>query len=724
MRILIEEYQYLASEVKDLLHGIDALENVEGYVCLNYVGYFYNTLLRDCVFILPKVLLENVDGRDLVFGKYEPKEIANLDLNNPLTTTETKFIYEFAVWIYRTIVVFKNNNTQSDIVFHKKIIQVGKGRRRLSNTFLDILLALLDFNKENQNFFFFILKNIHAGYNKINWSKTISKTNAILQDNSPIYLNPINKKRQINFDEELLIIFFSILNYIGDHYGFPKNINCNFNLITGKQFDTYLNGFGKTRLRQIKFKYFSDKALELWDLCYAFFDNAKQVNTNKTQQEYLLVKNFNIVFEAIIDELIGDSNIPKGLKEQADGKRVDHMYSYKGLTTHEEDKQIYYIGDSKYYKRGNEIGKESVYKQFTYARNVIQWNLNLFLNNDADDKDLQYDKRNFGNVPKLRDDLTEGYNIIPNFFISARLNQELDYKEGLEITDKKHTHFTNKQFDNRLFDRDTLLICHYDVNFLYVVSLYARNNSMQKDAWKNKVRAIFRKEIQEILKNKFDFYAMKAHPDVNAKAYIKEHFQDVLGKVYAPYKNKEILSLALDRDYPADNEVILNELKKYFYITETELGINPEASLNNLIANATVAPSINSGVLMVMMENFEAKAKSFLPNGKIAIAIKPTKDAMEIVKHLHEIGYLLFHTRKDEGQRLFALTEEPVIKYPDELTEDVYKNIKDSQLYILASLNPTEMDCTNIHASYIKQTGQSYRYDPQFATIEELTTQI
>ena len=203
MRILIEEYKYTANaEMKALLHGVDALENVEGYVCLNYVGYFYNTLLRDCVFILPKVLLENIDGKDLVFGKYEPTEIANLDINNPLTTTETKFIYEFAVWIYRTIVVFKNNNKHSDIVYHKKIIQVGKGRRRLSNTFLDILLALLEFNKDNQNFFFFILKNIHAGYNKINWTKTISKTNAILQDENPIYLNPINKKRQINFDEE------------------------------------------------------------------------------------------------------------------------------------------------------------------------------------------------------------------------------------------------------------------------------------------------------------------------------------------------------------------------------------------------------------------------------------------------------------------------------------------------------------------------------------------
>ena len=43
--------------MKDVLKGIDALENVEGYVSVNYVGYFYNTDkdVRDCVFSLPKV---------------------------------------------------------------------------------------------------------------------------------------------------------------------------------------------------------------------------------------------------------------------------------------------------------------------------------------------------------------------------------------------------------------------------------------------------------------------------------------------------------------------------------------------------------------------------------------------------------------------------------------------------------------------------------------------
>ena len=35
MRILIEGYQYKAADVKDVLQGIDALENVEGSVIVN-----------------------------------------------------------------------------------------------------------------------------------------------------------------------------------------------------------------------------------------------------------------------------------------------------------------------------------------------------------------------------------------------------------------------------------------------------------------------------------------------------------------------------------------------------------------------------------------------------------------------------------------------------------------------------------------------------------------
>ena len=456
MRILIEEHQYEVAKVKDVLYGIDAMENVEGKVSIHYVGYYYNSLLRDCVFILPKVLMKDVDKVEKVFGRYLPESILDLDKNNPLEPYERDFLYKFAVWIYRAIVVYKNSrNSDPEIIYHVKLAQMGRGSRHLSNTYLDILLQLMQFNKDNQNFLFFIVKNMHSGMNKINWTRTISTTSAIIQNESPIYLNPVNKRRQINFDEELLIIYYSILNYIGDKYGFPKNINCQFQLITGNRFDTYLNGFGKTRLRQIKYKYFSDKALELWELCFAFFDEAKQVFVNTEKREYLLVKNFYTVFEAIIDELIGDNPLPDKMeKKQDDGKIVDHLFTAKSLIEKQES-PTYYIGDSKYYKIGHELSDESIYKQYTYARNVIQWNIDIL---------------NAGKEPesgvKLRDDLTEGYNIIPNFFISAKLDESFDYdNDGLEKTDREHNKHKKTHFSNRLFDRDTLLLFHYDVKF-------------------------------------------------------------------------------------------------------------------------------------------------------------------------------------------------------------------------------------------------------------------
>ena len=96
MRILIEEYQYEMAAVKDILHGIDPLTNIEGKVSIHYVGYYYNSLLKDCVFILPKVLLQggtdSTDVQELVFGKYKPEDIANRDEKNPLSQRGRDFI--------------------------------------------------------------------------------------------------------------------------------------------------------------------------------------------------------------------------------------------------------------------------------------------------------------------------------------------------------------------------------------------------------------------------------------------------------------------------------------------------------------------------------------------------------------------------------------------------------------------------------------------------------
>ena len=385
MQIIIEGYQYPAGSVDKVLWE-GAFQTVDGKVSIGYVGYYWNDRLKDSVFVLPKVFLEpDANKQDLVFGKYKPEDVIDVS-NKKFTKGERDFIYGFAVWIYRTLSVFKAANPKSDIILHEYVSQMGRGRKRLCNTFLDIVLSLIDFQKRNRDFIVFVTKLRHSGYNRINWTKTVSKKQAVFVDGkTPIYASVVNRKKEIDREEELLCIFYSILRYIKDEYGFPILSELNYELIPAAKFKRYLAGYGKTRLLQIKYKYFSDKMLALWELCYTFFDQSHRISISTVRKEYLLVKNFNIVFEAMIDELIGDKrkDLPDGLKDQEDGKIVDHMYSYRGLTNNDEqDRNVYYIGDSKYYKMGNRVGTESVAKQFTYARNVIQWNLNIFLDDN------------------------------------------------------------------------------------------------------------------------------------------------------------------------------------------------------------------------------------------------------------------------------------------------------------------------------------------------------
>lgn len=635
MKLLIEEYQYNAKNVVDILDGLFTLQDVDNKISVSYVGYYYNPSekVRDCVFVLPKVL---IDEQGLVFGKYDPAKLIHLDRDEvKLEPHEKKFLYEFAVWIHRAIVVYNTANENNGIVLRREIESDGNGTKKKSNTLLDVILNLIRFNKDNRSFFTFILKNIHSGFNKINWGKTISSTAAVVQGEEPIYLNPVNKKRQVNFDEELIVIFFSILNYVAERFGFRTEIPFGLKLITGNQFERYINGFGMRRLRQIKYKYYSDIAVRLWDLCYAFFDKTYQIKMSTSQSEYLLVKSFHRVFEAIIDELIGDNDVPKGLQEQEDGKLVDHFYTYKGLISNrEEENDVYYIGDSKYYKIGSDPKGEAVYKQYTYARNVIQWNLNLFLPRTKDMSEEQLkarreDKGRFGKI-RLRDEITEGYNVIPNFFVSANINPAtLSYEDK---TDEHHPQPpVSRQFTNRLYDRDTLLLSHYDVNFLFVLSLYARNNAGAKESYKSSVREKFRKSIQKILNDHFTFYAMEAHPDVDSVEYIREHFKEVVGKVFNPYQNENIYSLALDMSDP-ESQPLLDKLKVDFYVAECKLGDEP------------------SNVIQHAREQFGGAVRKVVYDGSFLTCLVRKNEEGEDIDEKFIKLYDLFSTHQAEGK--------------------------------------------------------------------------
>ena len=602
MKILIEGCSYSPEAVKNVLPEKRLLLTDEK-VTIENVGYFRNPECDDFVFFLPKVLLEKVDGidGDRVFAVkgdpvlsqgFAPEEIVDPEAVTPdgrtLTDEQKSFLYEFAVWIYRAIAQFKEKNPGTTAVWEQKERQSGAFRRKyVTNTLLDVILALRRFHRDNRDYFLFKVKEKHSGANKINWTRTIAKSQAVIQQDRPLYLDPRNKKRSIDFDEELLVIFYSILHHIRERFGFPVQINMGYELITGEKFERYLGGYGAARLKAIKYKYFSDRDLTLWQLCFAFFDKAHKANVVSDEEEYLLAKNFEIVFESMIDDLMGDEEIAE-LRELSDGKEIDHLYLDESLTRRSQGgEKTFYIADSKYYKRGNSLGAESVAKQFTYARNLLQLDLDLFLNGDDASDKVKNRRHGLDEVRLLRDETTEGYDVIPNFFISATVPEDLDYDEDRLSLHDGAREYRNIHFENRLFDRDTLILSHYDVNFLYVIKLYAQNDSGLSEEWREKVRAEFKSHIRGLLKDRFSFFAMMPYDELSdddATRFLREHFRSTLGKVY-PDKmprddslTEEGFSMRKTR-IKHENDEVVNLLKTTFYIIPCELGENPAEAL-------------------------------------------------------------------------------------------------------------------------------------------------
>ena len=369
-----------------------------------------------------------------------------------------------------------------------------------------------------------------------------------------------------------------------------------------------------------------------------------------------MVKNFEIVFEDIIDELIGSrkDELPKELQEQPDGKQVDHMYRYKSLTESSSDK-IYYIGDSKYYKSNSKIGKEALYKQFTYARNVVQWNLDLFLDDSRKDEQEKEFKKRTG---KLRDEETEGYNIIPNFFISAQ-QRDLEMHSDITWVDKENKDFTSRQFQNRLFDRDTLLVCHYDVNFLYVVSLYGRKNEGMKSVWREQVRDQFRREIQIMLDNHFQFHVMTPREHIDGQEVLQQNFKDILGKVFQPYPNgtngQRFYSLALEKPetikdtnlrkaVEAENKRVKDLFEQHFEILECSLGEDRRNELTTPPPDGTIYADTKELVLLITKEgqNYDNAIQQLQETQKVGIALKMDGAVLQLVEGFTKARYLIW----------------------------------------------------------------------------------
>ncbi len=556
MKILFEEYAYRFPYIQEIHlcpYFFFSDDGQEAWI--PYVGYYFSQEINDSVFILPKVFLFEGEGDagngEIAFGKYRPEDIINPEgKDNPLMKDGfDNVVFNLSVWLYQAISRYQQRHPYSGIISDAKIQNVISRRGETAETYLDIVLSLLRFGRKHSGLFTYITILNSSGNDRIHWGKTVARVAPTLQGRTPLYMEFINRNRSVNYDEQLVVLFYSVLNYLHSAYRFPFRPVFNYPLLRPDRIASMIEtGSGTRQLRAIRRKYFKDELVALWQILYAFFEKAESVACRNSCDEALLVHNFNMVFEDMIDDLIGD-DIPeiRSLKDNRDGKRIDHIYEDSSLV---RGSDIYFIGDSKYYSDSSTIHGESVYKQFTYAKNIIQYSMDIFNGKGSYPRNLRY-----------RDELTEGYNITPNFFIRGSIRTDsiaggkFDFQddclenEGKALPDNKH-------FRNRLFDRDTLILQSYNINFLYVLNAYAFGTS--DTGFKEKARRRFRADVISEFNRRYDFYTVTPRKGMGLSDFVSRHFKLLNGKIYRASDADGFVYLALEHDLTSENLKILD----------------------------------------------------------------------------------------------------------------------------------------------------------------------
>lgn len=538
MKFLFENYPYR----EDLINGfvpewMIRQSSDSNSVTLPFVGYTFLKKANEIVFFLPKIF---VFENGLAFGSITPEDLLSKNdlrqLNNELLS---KRMYSLSLWIYESIKKYRLTLKDTELnpfrtELAKYIIDYKKGK--FSHTIMELYLGLIDFFRENRNIFIRKKIDSSAGHN-INWHRTVSRVSPFIQDEIPFYITQRTKLSRIDFEEELLCIYFSVLNYFKTVYKCKIQIDPRYKILRGHQFERFLDGKGIRLLNKLKGKYFSDTFVKLWKLLYDFFNYYSNISLSKDYEESLVTNNYPKVFESMVDSLIGDSTteIPRYYKEQRDGKIVDHIYRDTDLFSKSE---IYFIGDSKYYSIGRSATGESVSKQFTYAKNVIQYSINSELNGYSVHSQ---------NKTRYRDELTEGYNITPNFFISAVIDKDYDAaRDNIQISGKPDFQC---QFKNRLFDRDTLAIQRYSINFLFVLSAYISLDDYVKESFKKRARKKFRKDIINYINDRYVLFKVYHNNESSNEKIVTRNFKQYSGQMYAFQDENRYIIIAFDIEY-------------------------------------------------------------------------------------------------------------------------------------------------------------------------------
>ncbi|MDD5401110.1 MAG: hypothetical protein PHQ93_07990 [Sulfurimonas sp.] len=543
MRVFIEGESYDLALLESLLGDkFHSKNNDKGTI--EQVGYFHSKN-NELIYLLPKVFI-NKDC--LVLNKYHKNDLALNPISEIITDiTELNWIRRFLVVFYKSLIEYKNRYSEI-LLAREDVLQLNTTIGKYEFSYLDISLSVINFYKKHQNTIIYRLKEYESQKHKsVKWNKTIRKNSQFFTDNNePIYNRTRNKKKEKDNEEELLLIYYSVLYHLKKEFHFNITIDKAFAIYKGASFDNMSKRAPKI-LKKIRYKYFSDELVKIYNLLQIYFSKYNVASVKNRREDYVMVKQYHWVFEDMIDKLFSDNvkekKTSKGvslnkLKSQKDGKEIDHLFEYNSLI--DCDESIYYIGDSKYYKTNNSLQENSIYKQFTYAKNVIQFNI-----------DLLNEKKKINETLSYRDEITEGYNITPNFFIQGVIGDLNDFENHhlqQDNNNKKIEH--SYHYKDRLFDRDSLYVHYYNINFLFVLSAYTKKDISLLKNFKSSTRSEFRSNFVRYFNKQrnFDFYKYDFIDVAELEGFVNKEFRLLIGKIYRSksFPNRVIFAIHKD----------------------------------------------------------------------------------------------------------------------------------------------------------------------------------
>lgn len=536
MHLLFEEQDYPIEVIQTLGLREFYRQTSPTTARFNYIGFHKNYETDKSVFTLPKIFLH--DGK--VFGKYDFIDFANMQARQVLSPKEYDILRGLVEKLYFCLRQYQKE-TGSDSIESTFGYSIKSNIGTSDIGSFEAMLALIAFNRSNPYLFVQQKEVVLSKKPKhTNWKKTLSTSLPIDYNGLPLYLDLVGGAKRDKRDDPLLIVYYSLLNEFRQ-YDPTITIDPSVEILPpGKLLRS------KTKialfLRTSKASYFSDKFKQLHSLLYAYYF-ANKANYKNQRIEFLFTDDFDRVFEKIVDRLLSDEYLLSQYKYLKDGKEIDHLFGESDVF---KGNKIICIGDSKYYKDPRRLSSQR-YKQFTYARNIIQEN--IYVLNSGNETIYS---RNY------RDSISEGYNVTPNFFILGTVKP--NYLEaGFLIEPDDLTPEFSFHFPNRLFDRDTLHVLYFNADFIRLLNFYVgkqKRLSFGRQMLRDGARETIQRQFSSYLDGKYEFYELR----ISAQ-FVEDNFRSLHGKLFTSPALFPKYIMALERVFSDENNSILGFLR-------------------------------------------------------------------------------------------------------------------------------------------------------------------